>query len=55
MSERDELVQAIMKRPSQPTIEDAVALMKWEKIRNVETLFDLHEKLMVLWVDKRLD
>jgi len=52
--ERETLVQAILLKPAQPTLEDAVSLMKFESIRSVSVLFEVYEKLRVMWVDKRL-
>ena len=54
-SEREKLVQQIVAKSSQPTLDDAVSLMKFEPIRSVNVLFKLHEWLRKIWVDKRLN
>lgn len=54
-SELDKLVQVILRRHQQPTIEDAVQVLKLsDSVKSVDGLLRLHDKLRKDWWD-RLD
>jgi hypothetical protein len=51
--ERAKLVEAIMKRPTQPTLVDAVEVLKFDKIQTVYALLELDGKLRRAWWDRK--
>lgn len=53
-SDREKLVQVILRRHRQPTLEDAVEVLKLSGSRSVDALLRLHGELRKAWWD-RLD
>lgn len=51
---KEALVEAILKLSRQPTIEDAVAVIKFDTIKTVPALLELHTRLRIMWSDRRL-
>lgn len=49
--EREKLVQAILRRHQQPTLEDAVKVLQFDSIKSVSALLELHSKLRKMWWD----
>ncbi len=54
-SEKEKLVQAILRRHHQPRLEDAVEVIQFSKIKSVAALLELHDELRKAWWDRLHD
>jgi hypothetical protein len=53
VEERAALVEAIIRRSRSPTLEDAVAVLQFEYIKDVSTLFEIDLQLQKAWWEQK--